>query len=695
MLNFIERNTPKVKDNFILKSIEAVDGFDTYEIYAEDKKIVLAGNSNLSLAMAFYRYLSEFCNIVITDGDYDISYIAATPLPENKIAHTVRQKIRARMSYEFFSLEGNYWGFDRWEKEIDFMAMHGINTAFQPVGFDGVLYRTICEMGLPENFSAEFASGPAYIMRQFTGNIAASNSVNSKEYLERKIYIGKKITEREKELGITPVFPAVMPSVPFSIRKKYIKMEIFKAPMWYNLPPIFFMKPDNAFFSVFNKKFLEAQKNALGETDSFITEPLYDVDKKGYNAHLAALGSALDETLGEFNENAVCYTHLSSINPDFFKYTTADRFIIINDSGENAPAFLADKKHLTVIKGNTYGRTGLCGNIDKISRCPYAEAKCDTLLGTSLEIDTFRENPMYCAAALKATTADEAFNANEFIKSYAFRRYRTNDYLNEMLRLKNLCYNTEECAGSIICARPSTLLKHTAPFDTLERKYDYRELYDIARDIIESGSRKNDKMRLDLASIVRQFLSELAYPVYLNATRFFKEKNAGNFEQCSNLFIEICEDMDRLLKTNESTNLSTRYEEAHMLGNNKDELQAIDINFLMYHTIWGPFDRSILYDTAWCEWGGMVKDFYAQRWFMYFRALAAYFDKPKKLKDYSRKQPLDRNEYQSSYQQKRVKIFENNFLENYIPRRDGIADEDTLEVATEIIRKYSEVVKQF
>lgn len=695
MLDFIARNTPKVIDNFIIKNIPSDNGCDCYEIYAEEKNIVLAGNSNLSLCMAFYRYLNEYCNIVITSGDYDISHIATTPLPEEKIARTIKQKIRARTSYEMFSLEGNYWGFDRWEKEIDFMAMHGINTALQPVGFDGVLYRTLREMGMPEDFSAEFSSGPAFLMRQLTGNIAAMNSVNSKEYLERKIYIGKQITEREKQLGITPVFPAIIPSVPFSLRKKYIKMEIFKAPMWHNFPPIFFMKPENAFFGIFNRKFLEIQREALGETDSFIFEPLYDVDKKGYNSHLTALGKGIDEALREHNENAVCYTHLSSINEDFFKKVSPDRFIIINDSADERPQFLQDKKHLVAIKGNTYGRTGLCGDIDTVSRCPYAVSKSENLLGTAVELDTFRENPMYCAVVLNAATADEAFDADEFVKDFAKKRYRTEDFADEIVKLKNLCYNTSECSGSIICARPSSVLKHTAPFDTLQRKYDPSELYEIAKAIVESDARKNDKMRLDIVCIVRQFLAEFAYPVYLKATEFFKDKNVRHFEQASNLFLEICQDMDRLLKTQEGTNLSTRYEEAHELGNNKDEMQMIDINFLMYHTIWGPFDRSILYDTAWCEWGGMVKDFYAQRWFMYFRALAAYFDNPKKLKDFSKKQPLDRHEYSKSYQHKRLAAFENNFLENYIPRKDGIGEEDTIEVAKEIISKYSEVVYQF
>lgn len=695
MFDFIKRNTPKIIDNFIVRKIDADNGCDHYEIYSEVKKVVLAGNSNLSLAMAFYRYLNEFCNVVITSGDYDISYIATTPLPEEKITYTAKQKIRARSSYEMFSLEGNYWGFDRWEKEIDFMAMHGINTAFQPVGFDGILCRTLCDIGVKEDLAVEFSSGPAFLARQITGNIAAINPVNSKEYLERKIYIGKKITEREQHMGITPVFPAIMPSVPFSLRKKYIKMDIFKVPMWHNLPPIFAMKPENAFFEIFNRKFLEFQRNLIGETHSYFVEPLYDVNHKGYNSYLVSLGKALNELFEEFDNSAVCYTHMSAINADFFKKVPSDRFIIINDSDEEKPSFLSDKKHLVSIRGNRYGRTGLYGDINKVSRCPYAVSKTESLLGSAVELDTFSENPMYCVAVLNSIKVDEAFDANELIKDFAFRRYRTNEFTQEIIRLKNLCYNTDECAGSIICARPSTKLSHTAPFDTLERKYDFKELYDIVKNILDNPASKNDKMRLDVVSFIRQFLSEFAYPVYSIATRFFKEENARDYEQASNLFLEICQDMDRILKTQESTNLSTVFEKAHELGNNKEEKQAIDINFLMYHTIWGPIDRSILYDTAWMEIGGMIKDFYAQRWFMYYRALAAYFDNPKKLKDFSKKQPLDRNEYKGSYQQKRHAQFENNFLENYIPRKEGIGEEDTIEVAKEILKKYSEVINSF
>lgn len=691
MVDLIKRNTPRIADQFVLKTIDSDNGYDCYEIYSEDKKVVLAGNSPLSQAMAYYDYLGRYHGVVITSGDYDISTISSAPLPEEKINRTIKRKIRAMTSYEAFSLSGNFRGFDRWEKEIDFMAMHGFNRALQPVGFDGVLFRTLTDIGMPENFCLEFSSGPAFLMNQLTGNIAGTNSVNSKEYLERKITVGKLISDRERSLGIEPIFPAAIPSVPFSLRKKYIKMDIFKAPMWYNFPPIFFIRPKNAFFSVFNKKFLTVQREALGETHSYIFEGVYESDKKGYNSHLADLGKALEEMLNEFDKDAVCYLHTSSINADFFKSCSGDKYIFLDDCKMSKNSdILSDKKYIPEVSGNRYGRTGIYGNVQKLCDNPFANSE----LGGALAFDTFDVNPVYCAAALKAITAADSFERDDFVRDFCTKRYKTDSFSDDIISLIDLC-SSDECTGSIICARPCTNVKHTAPYDTMERSYDFHKLYPIAQRIINSEDKKIDAMRADIQSIVRQFLSDLAYPVYIKATEFFREKNVRNFEQASNLFLEICEDIDRLLRTREETNFCTKYVEAQELGSSQEEKESLQINFLLLHTIWGPFDHSILYDTVWNEWGGLVKDYYEARWHMYYRSLAAYFDNPKKLKDNSKKQPLDRNEYNGSYQAKRLALFENNFLENYIPRKNGIAEEDTVEVAKELLEKYSEVYTQF
>ena len=605
MIDFIRRNTPKIVENFTLKHIDATpDGADCYEIYAEDGKVVLAGNSNLSLAMAYYRYLNEYCSVVITSGEYDITSLYRTPLPQEKITYTAAQKIRARISYEMFSLAGNFWGFDRWEKEIDFMAMHGINTALQAVGFDAVTFHTLRALGMNEDFCAEFASGPAFLSRQLTGNVAGIHSVNSIDYLERKLSLGQMISERERQLGIEPIFPAAMPSVPFSLRKKYTKMDIFKAPEWYNLPPIFYMEPDNGFFGVFNRKFLAIQQELLGETHSYIFEPAYDVDKKGYNAYFKSLGPALSELLDDFDAQAVCYTHASSITESFFEAMEGKKFIFIDDCNAVNSRLLDGKKFIVAIQGNQYGRTGLYGNLDKMCANPYTQAKAirPDVCGSCLSLDSFDENPMFCACALESIKWADAFDCEKFLCGFAEKRYGTNKFNEAVMKLKALCYCTDECSGSIICARPSTKLKHTAPYDHLtERQIDFHKLYELVKEILDSDETKNANMRADIQSMLRQVLSELAYPVYLKATQSFQQQNVHLYEQLSNLFLEICKDMDRLLKTREETNLFIHIDAARQLGSGKDETQTLEINYLMLHTVWGPLDHSMLYDTAWRE----------------------------------------------------------------------------------------------
>ena len=41
MLDLIKRNTPRITDQFILKTIESDNGYDCYEIYAKIKRLCL------------------------------------------------------------------------------------------------------------------------------------------------------------------------------------------------------------------------------------------------------------------------------------------------------------------------------------------------------------------------------------------------------------------------------------------------------------------------------------------------------------------------------------------------------------------------------------------------------------------------------------------------------------------------------
>ena len=50
-----------------------------------------------------------------------------------------------------FSYTTAYWDWDRWQREIDWMALHGVSMPLAAVGHEAVLARVYRELGLSEH----------------------------------------------------------------------------------------------------------------------------------------------------------------------------------------------------------------------------------------------------------------------------------------------------------------------------------------------------------------------------------------------------------------------------------------------------------------------------------------------------------------------------------------------------------------
>ena len=82
MQELIKRNTPEIADRFALEIEDRREGKSFYEIEARDGKIVLRGDCKISLAMAYYRYLKDCCNVNLAHcGNDRIGNITDAPLP--------------------------------------------------------------------------------------------------------------------------------------------------------------------------------------------------------------------------------------------------------------------------------------------------------------------------------------------------------------------------------------------------------------------------------------------------------------------------------------------------------------------------------------------------------------------------------------------------------------------------------------
>ncbi len=699
MLDLVNRNTPKISELFDFRICESDNGCDRYEIFTEEKKIVICGNNKIAMAMGYYRYLHDYCNVLLVNGDYDISYIKSAPYPEKKISYTVKQKLRMAMTNERYAAEADAWGFDRWEKEIDFMAMNGINTPVLLIGSDGVLFKMLTDMRVKEDTASAFISGSSYWYKQLTGNIFGYLPINSADYFNNKISIGRMITQRAKDLDMNPVHQGLLLTCPFSFRKHYPKTNLIKLPGWNSFPPAMTIEPENiGYLRIFNKNFLELQRELLGEVHNYIFDPLTDVDFKGYNSFIEKIGKSFLEILEEVDENGVWFVHAESmINFD----GEIKNAVVIDEDGSaysdndgfNGMSFIVG------YKGNLCGRSVICGDMESLAENPYIKVKekYNNAIGTGLFFDSDLENPIFYSLAAKMVTCDSNEDLQCFLTDYSKCRYGTEKFGDDLVNLQKLCYSKESRLNqaSALCARPCTEINHTAPFDTFERPYDNKELLSVLKKSLSSEIKKNDIYRKDFVSVMRQILSNVLRPLYLQATKCFYAQKIDEFEKTSNIFIEICEDIDRLLKTVPENNLYYRMESARQLGETKEIRQNLEMNFLMFHTVYGPMKNSRVFDTYWREWGGMVSDFYARRWYKYFKMLAAYFNKPKKLKDLSKHKVYDRNAFSDTLLSQRLEYFEMEWIKDYIPRPNGAGEEDALKVMNELVEKYESVVNEF
>ncbi len=106
-----------------------------FEIEAQGDKIVLGGNNGVSLAMAFNWYL---CYQVLINLDWQaagpLKFEGALPIPKEKTHQVCEARERFFMNYCTYGYSLPWWGWDQWQRFVDWMAMNGINRPLMQAG---------------------------------------------------------------------------------------------------------------------------------------------------------------------------------------------------------------------------------------------------------------------------------------------------------------------------------------------------------------------------------------------------------------------------------------------------------------------------------------------------------------------------------------------------------------------------------
>lgn len=630
----IERVTPGYGKQFVLELIPPEHGMDVYEIVPQDGRIVLRGNNPVALATAYNQYLKYTCRVHVSWLGNRLDLPERLPLPEKAVRNTINGKYRVYMNYCTLSYSAPWWDWERWQREIDYMAMNSINMPLSVVGLEAVWYNTLLKHRFTDEEARAFLAAPGHMAWQWMQNLQSYGGPLPKSWIDAHARLGKQIMERQLELGMQPIQQGFSGYVPRELKDKYPEAKIRLQPSWCGFTGAAQLDPTDSLFQVLGRDFLEEEKRLYGAHGVYAADPFHEsqppVDTPEY---LGAVGKSINTLFRNFDPEAVWAMQAWSLREPIVKAVPKDELLILDLNGGRCQQDSAYWGY-PAVAGNLHnfgGRINLHGDLQLLAGNQYEEAvkKSPNICGSGLFMEAIEQNPLYYELAFEMPLHKGKVDLKEWLKEYALRRYgpQSEHACQGLLCLLEGPYRpgtngTER--SSILAARPALDVKKSGPNAGLGIPYP-PELLIRAQSLLMADSAQlkgSDAYRFDVMDVQRQIMSNLAQVIHQKAVEAYRKGNLADFERHSQCFLALLEDVDRLLHARPEFNFYRWLADARSWGETEAEKDLFERDATALVTIWGGDGDPLIFDYSWREWCGLLKDYYGKRWEKFYAMLA-------------------------------------------------------------------------
>lgn len=656
---------------------------DFFEITSRGGKPLIRGNNYVSIASGINWYLKYRLGVHLTWNTMHASLPATLPVAGNTERHDTDIKHRYYLNYCTLSYSMAFWDWKRWEQELDWMALHGINLCLDIVGTDVVWRNVLLKLGYTKAEANDFVAGPAFQAWWLMNNLEGWGGPNSDNWYRQREALQKKILRRMKELGINACLPGYSGMVPHDASKR-LALDVADPGLWNDYKRPAFLQPTDKRFAEIASLYYKEQEKLFGKADFYSMDPFHE----GGNARgvdLKAAGKAIMASMKAANPKAVWVVQAwgACPYPDMIRDLRNGDMLVLDLYSENRPQWGDPESTWYREDGfnghdwafcmllNFGGNVGLFGKIQHVIEEYYKARQskfASTLKGVGLTMEGIENNPIMYELVSELPWRDTRFSWEKWLHGYVEARYgnlHNKKVQQAWMLLAKSVYGaparlTEQgCHESVLCARPSLDAYQVSSWSEMEEFYNPEDVIQAARLMVEASHdvKANANFRYDLVDITRQAIAEQARLVYGEAVAACKAKDREMFAHATRMFLDILLQQDRLLSSMPDFMVGRWIAQARALGTNAQESDHYEWNARTQITIWGNRDaaeRGGLREYAHKEWNGVLRDFYYPRWKAYFDALAETFDgKPMKPLDFyamDEKWTLMHNEYPSKAQ---------------------------------------------
>lgn len=563
-----------------------------------------------------------------------------------------------------------FWDEARWQAEIDWMAAHGID---MPLAMEGqeIVWRALWrEQGLSDEELAGYFSGPAFMPWQRMGNIEGYRGPVPESWLQDRCALQRQILARLRGLGMQPVLPGFAGYVPGALARRHPQARIYRMIPWGGFRETWWLDPADPLFSRLSRRYLDLYEQTYGPgrhwlVDAFnemlppvsatepvrgddgffhVREPEPELPAERRDAALARYGRALHSALSSARPDAVFVMQgwMFGFQQGFWSRPAIDAFLsgmppertlvldLANDTypgGWSRAGAFAGRPWVFGYVQNFGGNNPLTGDLDLYRRdLTGLASRNDTgaLAGIGLFPEGLHANPLVYAYLLDQAWTPRDEPLADWLARHARSRYGRDDpaLVAALVALADTFYRTRNWDAGwqhgfgtyLLCKRPAAdkaAFSHPADLAAVQRvlamwlalwprqRGDALWTHDAVACVVHGASLWVDR---ELSHCIRAYL-------------------AGERDQGDALWAAAraqLEDLDLLLGEMPDS-LHHWLSQAGARGGTPAERAYLVDNALAQVTVWGG--DNVLNDYASKAWQGLYRDFYAERWGLFFEAL--------------------------------------------------------------------------
>ncbi|MFF8639644.1 alpha-N-acetylglucosaminidase [Streptomyces sp. NPDC015345] len=640
----LNRLLPHHAEQFRLRLLAAEGHTDRFRVTGTTGRIEVSGTTPAVLLTGVHWYLKYVCGAHITWHGSRLDLPRRLPAPARPLERSTSLPHRFALNDTNDGYTAPYADWAYWERMIDVLALHGCNEVLVVAGAEAVYHRLLQEFGYSDDEARAWLPAPSHQPWWLLQNLAGYGGPLSRQLIDDRAALGRRITDRLRALGIAPVLPGYYGNVPDGfVERNGGDARVVPQGVWHGFKRPDWLDPRTTAFARVAASFYRHQRQLLGACDHFKMDLLHEGGTAG-DVPVPAAARGVESALRAARPGAT--------------------WVILGWEANPLPALLdaVDKERMLIVDGVSDRYASVTDREKDWGGTPYAFGTIPNFGGrTTIGARTHLWNEKFFAwrdkpdSALTGTAfmpeatdrdpaAFELFSELAWVRgpvdraawfsSYADFRYGARDRgaraawraLHDTA-YQHTAVERSDPHDSLFAARPDLAANRAAEYAPRALTYDPGRFDAALAGLLGVAAplRRGAPYRYDLVDVARQALAHRSRQLLPQLRTAYRRGDQETFRALSTLWLRLMRLSDEVTGTDPAFLLGPWIEAARRMGTQEAERAEFERTAKVLITVWGDratADGGRLHEYGNREWHGLMSDFYVPRWQKWLDELA-------------------------------------------------------------------------